>query len=256
MLHDGSPNVGGVRAREAACQNALVIDSVKLATELLAPKGTFVTKGSLCRYEDGDTTLRKVCSAADFIWSDSPREILGSVTSITFEDPACMPIKDHTLTTEEIKALCDDPRAYGNQDSNHLLKKALSPSEKATSTTTPAEIDGKEDEDEKVLNEMVELKNATEQKKKRAKKLLAKRQAKDKARKALGKQIDATEHGYTDQELFSLTSIKGKKDLAAVYNNEYNDENEEIGSSDSKGGNEEAQGDASNDADTDDQRQR
>ena len=39
-------------------------------------------------YEDGDTTLRKVSSAANFIWSDTPLEILGSVTSITFSDPA------------------------------------------------------------------------------------------------------------------------------------------------------------------------
>lgn len=44
VLHDGSPNVGGAWAKEATSQNALVIDSVKLATELLAPKGTFITK--------------------------------------------------------------------------------------------------------------------------------------------------------------------------------------------------------------------
>lgn len=44
VLHDGSPNVGGAWAKEATSQNALVIDSVKLATELLAPKGNFVTK--------------------------------------------------------------------------------------------------------------------------------------------------------------------------------------------------------------------
>lgn len=44
VLHDGSPNVGGAWAKEATGQNALVIDAVKLATELLAPKGTFITK--------------------------------------------------------------------------------------------------------------------------------------------------------------------------------------------------------------------
>lgn len=44
MLHDGSPNVGGAWAQEAMSQNALVIDAVKLATQFLAPKGTFVTK--------------------------------------------------------------------------------------------------------------------------------------------------------------------------------------------------------------------
>lgn len=57
----------------------------------------------LCRYEDGDTTLRKLCSASDFIWSDAPLDILGSVTSITFNDPACLSIKDHALTTEEVQ---------------------------------------------------------------------------------------------------------------------------------------------------------
>lgn len=341
VLHDGSPNVGGAWAREATSQNALVIDSVKLATELLAPKGTFVTKvfrsqdytavlfclrqlfekvevdkpqasrsasaeiyivgfkykapakidpqlldvkylfqggkeppkvvdvlrGTKQKrhrdgYEDGDTTLRKVCSAADFVWSGSPLEILGSVTSITFEDPACLPIKDHILTTEEVISLCDDLRVLGKQDFKHLLKwrmqirKALSPTEKATSATTAVEREGKEDEDDRILNEMEELTNAMEQKKKKAKKLLAKRQSKDKARKALGKQIDATEDGYIDHELFSLTSIKGKKELVAVDNDEYDGENDEIGSSDSEGGPEEAKGDTSSDADTDEEHQR
>lgn len=53
-------------------------------------------------YEDGVSTLRKVSSAADFIWSASPLEVLGSVTSITFNDPADLPIKNHDLTTEEV----------------------------------------------------------------------------------------------------------------------------------------------------------
>lgn len=44
VLHDGSPNVGGAWAQEAMSQNALVIDAVKLATQFLAPKGTFITK--------------------------------------------------------------------------------------------------------------------------------------------------------------------------------------------------------------------
>ena len=44
ILHDGSPNVGGAWAQEATTQSALVIDSVKLCTEFLAPKGSFITK--------------------------------------------------------------------------------------------------------------------------------------------------------------------------------------------------------------------
>lgn len=42
----------------------------------------------------------------------------------------------------------------------------------------------------------------------------------------------------------------------AVDNHEYDGENDEIGSSDSEGGHEEAQGDASSDADTDEEHQR
>ncbi|XP_073313139.1 adoMet-dependent rRNA methyltransferase spb1-like [Primulina huaijiensis] len=339
ILHDGSPNVGGAWAKEATNQNALVIDSVKLATELLAPKGTFVTKvfrsqdytavlyclrqlfekvevdkpqasrstsaeiyiigfkykapakidprlldvkhlfqggkeppkvvdvlrGTKQKrhrdgYEDGDTTLRKLCSASEFIWSVSPLEILGSVTSITFDDPACSPVKEHTLTTEEVKALCDDLRVLGKQDFKHLLKwrmhirKALSPSEKSTSTTP--EHEKKEDEDEKVLNEMEELTNAMDRKKKRAKKLLNKRRSKDKARKALGKQTDAMEDGYIDQELFSLTSIKGKKDLVAVENNKYEDDIDEVRYSDSEESHDEAEGFTSSDVDSEEDRKR
>lgn len=56
----------------------------------------------MCRYEDGDTTLRKLSSASEFIWSENPLEILGSVTSITFSDADSLPLKDHAQTTEEV----------------------------------------------------------------------------------------------------------------------------------------------------------
>ncbi|OIW08719.1 hypothetical protein TanjilG_03395 [Lupinus angustifolius] len=189
-------------------------------------------------YEDGNTTLRKMSSAASFIWSDSPLEILGSVTSITFTDPADLQIEDHTLTTEEVKSLCHDLRVLGKQDFKHLLKwrinirKALSPTQKPDSTTKAvAEDEPKVDDDDRILNEMEELTNAMDRNKKRAKKLILKRRAKDKARKATGMQMDAVEDGYVDHELFSLSAIKGKKDLAAVDTVEYEgDEGEAVDS--------------------------
>eukprot|EP00798_Chlamydomonas_sp_ICE-L_P025161 gene25161-10792_t len=44
VVHDGAPNVGGAWSSEAYSQSALVLDSLRLAVESLAPKGTFVTK--------------------------------------------------------------------------------------------------------------------------------------------------------------------------------------------------------------------
>mmetsp|Transcript_24312 Transcript_24312/g.67595 ORF Transcript_24312/g.67595 Transcript_24312/m.67595 type:complete len:859 (-) Transcript_24312:91-2667(-) len=44
VLHDGAPNVGGAWSSEAATQSLLVLESLKLASEFLVPKGTFVTK--------------------------------------------------------------------------------------------------------------------------------------------------------------------------------------------------------------------
>ncbi|XP_031271027.1 adoMet-dependent rRNA methyltransferase spb1 [Pistacia vera] len=343
VLHDGSPNVGGAWSQEAMSQNALVIDSVKLATQFLAPKGTFVTKvfrsqdyssvvyclkqlfekvevdkpaasrsasaeiyvlglrykapakidprlldvkhlfqGSIepqrkvvdvlrgtkqkrhrDGYEDGESIVRKVSSAADFIWSNNPLEILGSVTSISFEDPSCLAIIDHELTTEEVKALCDDLRVLGKQDFKHLLKwrmhlrKALSLSQKVA-TPTPSNVEI-EDEDERVLNEMEELTNAMERKKKREKKLLAKKMAKDKARKATGMQVDVMQDDYIDHELFSLSSIKGKKDLVAVDSTQYDDgddENADLGDSEDERIKKTTQDYSSSDMDSDEERRR
>lgn len=342
VLHDGSPNVGGAWSSEATAQNALVVDSVKLATQLLAPKGTFITKifrsqdynavyycmkelfekveqdkpaasrsssaetyllgfkykapakidprlldvkhlfksvepqkkvvdvlrGTKQKrhrdgYEDGDTILRKASSAADFIWSEAPLDILGSVTSINFEGEASLPIKEHALTTEEVQTLCDDLRVLGKQDFKHLLKwrvqirKALSPEKANASTSKEVENEeNKEDDEDKILNEMEELTYAMERKKKRTKKLLSKRRAQDKVRKATGMQIDALQDGYTDNELFSLASIKGKKDLVAVDSTEYDGENGDLGDSENEESHEQTQEASSSDIDSDEERRR
>ncbi|KAL0876857.1 hypothetical protein Bca101_026562 [Brassica carinata] len=311
VLHDGSPNVGGAWAQEAMSQNALVIDSLKLATEFLARNGNFITKvfrsrdyesvrvclgklfeevkvfkpmasrsessetyllglrykapakipshlldyRQLFKYEDGESVLRKVASAAEFIWSEKPIEILGSVTCISFDDQASLPLKEHDLTTEEIKILCDDLPVLGKNDFKHILRwrmqirKALTPEKKQGTKEADVvnEEEEEEDEDVKLLNELEELTNTVDRKKKkRAKKLLAKRLA-----KVTDPQIDALEDGYVDHGLFSLSAIKGKKDLMAVDNeqdvndNAYESDKEET-SDDSK----------DSDIDSDEERQR
>ncbi|KAJ0985878.1 hypothetical protein J5N97_004234 [Dioscorea zingiberensis] len=322
VLHDGSPNVGGAWAQEATSQSALVVDSIRLATEFLAPQGTFVTKvfrsqdysaiiycmkqlfekvevtkpvasrstsaeiyviglkykapakidprlldmkhlfqgaidapkvvdvlrGSKQKrnregYEDGSSILRKVGKASDFVWSEIPLEFLGSVTELSFEDPACLSIKNHELTTEEVRSLCADLCVLDKHSFKHLLKwrmrirKELLSSQKAVSKAAEAdnstknnadEDDVKGNEDDRLLGEMEELTFALERKKKREKKLLAKRRAKDKVRKATGMQIDATEDSYNDNSLFSLSSIKGKKELSAIDTAELNHEDGEF----------------------------
>ncbi|KAK1298488.1 hypothetical protein QJS10_CPB14g00021 [Acorus calamus] len=340
VLHDGSPNVGGAWAQEATAQAALVIDAVRLATEFLCPRGTFVTKvfrsqdytaviyclkqlfekvevtkpqasrsasaeiyvvglkykapakidprlldvkhlfsGAVTTapkvvdvlkgtkqkrnregYEDGNTTLRKVGLASDFIWTETPLEFLGSVTSISFDDPPSASVKDHKLTTEEIKALCDDLALLNPHEFRNLLKwrmhirKALSSTEKVTKKTTDTEDETEIDEDENLLNEMEALTSAMERKKKRAKKLLAKRRTKDKSRK--GMQIDATEDSYHDHELFSLSLIKGKKELSAVDSPDFDDDEGLINSENEGGPVAADQEDSPSDVDTDEESRR
>ncbi|TVU20279.1 hypothetical protein EJB05_36482 [Eragrostis curvula] len=175
-------------------------------------------------YEEGNTTLRKVGSASDFIWSEAqaPLEFLGSYNVISFDDPASLPIKSHELTTDEIKALCEDLFLLDKNGFKHLLKwrirlrKALSSSSQVTPKSDDAAKTTKVEDDDELLDKMEELSNVIERKKKSDRKRAAKRRAKDKARKATGMQIDATGDDYGDPDLFSISAIKGGKELQAV----------------------------------------
>ncbi|KAI3848854.1 hypothetical protein MKX03_034240 [Papaver bracteatum] len=207
-----------------------------------------------------------VVLASEFVWSEIPLEVLWTTTSISFKDPACVPLKDHILTTEEVKALCEDLQVLGKQAFKHLmnwrinLRKVLSLTQKATPKPTDADNENKADDDgeddDKMLNEMEELTYAMERKKKRAKKVAARRQTKDKLRKSTGMQIDALEDGYVDEELFSLSSIKGKKDLEAVDSIGVNYEDGNLGDSDNDDYEASTQNDSSSDMDPDEKKRR
>ncbi|CAM6085316.1 unnamed protein product [Calypogeia fissa] len=303
VLHDGSPNVGGAWTSEATSQAALVLDSLKLAVEFLAPGGTFVSKvfrsqdytallyafkqlfekvevtkpvasratsaeiyviglkyrapgkidprlldsrhlfqevveapkvvdvlrGSKQKrhrdgYEDGKTILFKECTASSFVWAEKPLDLLGAITSITFVDESSQSIKDHPLTTKEVKTLCEDLRVLGKQEFKQILKwrlkvrEDLKPSEEKDDVTKPeGKVDApKLDEEETLLTEMGELREAMESKMRKAKKLASKRKAKAKARTTTGMQVDVMEDQYGDEDLFGLAAIKAKKDLARI----------------------------------------
>ncbi|KAI3892517.1 hypothetical protein MKX03_015603 [Papaver bracteatum] len=155
------------------------------------------------------STTRVVALASDFVCSETPLEVLGTAASISFEDPACLSLKDHSLTTKEVKMMCENLLVMGKQEFKHLMKwridvrKAMSPTHKGTPPKfRDAEDENKSDEgDDKMLNEMEELTYAMASKKKRAKELIAKTQAK----------IDASKDGYVDDELFSQQPKRSKK---------------------------------------------
>uniref|UniRef100_A0ACD5T7T5 Uncharacterized protein n=1 Tax=Avena sativa TaxID=4498 RepID=A0ACD5T7T5_AVESA len=126
-------------------------------------------------YEPGITVLRNVGLASDFIWSEAqtPQDFLGSCTEISFDDPASLPIKNHELTTDEVKFLCEDLRVLDKNSCKHILKwrvrirKAL-PSSSSRVITPKA--DGNAKDDDQLLQEMEELVSVIDRKKTGAKK--------------------------------------------------------------------------------------
>uniref|UniRef100_A0ACD5T784 Uncharacterized protein n=2 Tax=Avena sativa TaxID=4498 RepID=A0ACD5T784_AVESA len=228
------------------------------------PRDVLTTKKDKRRregYEEGVTVLVKVGLASDFIWSEvqTPLEFLGSVTEISFDDPASVPIKNHEITTDEIKKLCEDLHVLDKNSFKHLLKwririrKALSSSSqfapKADRTTTETNVI----DDDQLLEEMEELTSVIDRKKRQEKKRQSRRRAKDKARKATGMQIDATEEGYGDPDLFSINAIKGGKELKAVESAEFNVED---GSGDSENEETQTHEDSDEEMDSDEEQQR
>ncbi|KAL5225333.1 hypothetical protein ABZP36_011972 [Zizania latifolia] len=235
---------------------SVVLESKKIRDPLKDTK----QKRNRDGYEEGNTTLRKIGLASDFIWSEAqtPLEFLGSFNAISFDDPTSLPIKNHELTTDEIKALCEDLYVLDKNSFKHILKwririrKAFSSSQvttKSDDTTMEANVK----DDDQLLQEMEELTSVIDRKKKSEKKRQSKRRAKDKARKATGMQIDATGDNYGDPDLFSISAIKGGKELQAVESAELNVE-DDLG--DSENEDIQTRGNSDEEMDSDEEQQR
>lgn len=259
--------VVGLRYKAPAKIDPRLLDVKHLFQQVVdPPKVVDVLRGTKQKrnregYEEGLATIRKIGLASDFVWSDKPLEVLGSVTSISFEDPACSALRDHSVTTDEIKLLCDDLRVLGKQEFKLLLKwrlhirKASSPQVKDDSRMDEVKETVEGDDDERMLSQMEELHSIYEQKKKKTKKILAKRRAKAKARTRTGMQVDVMEDGYNDYDLFSLSSIKAKKDLLVLDSPAQSDDENDIASDDEANGPKSEDSEAS-DADSDEERRR
>ncbi|KAM3299646.1 hypothetical protein ACQJBY_040913 [Aegilops geniculata] len=134
-----------------------------MPTDVLDPKSA--KKRTRGGYAPGVTVLEKVGLASDFIWSEvqKPRDFLGSFTKISFDDPVSLLIKNHELTTDEVKYLCEDLQVLDKNSFKHILKwrtrirKALPSSSQITPQADGTATDSKVKDDVQLLQEMEEM---------------------------------------------------------------------------------------------------
>ncbi|KAL0044666.1 hypothetical protein WJX82_004707 [Trebouxia sp. C0006] len=330
VIHDGAPNVGGAWASEAYSQSWLVLESLKLACEFLAPRGTFVTKifrsqdynallyafnqlfakveatkpaasrntsaeifvvclgykapskidprlldakfifqdvteapknmgpDALIKqkikqkrfregYEEGLSTMHQPTSAAAFILSATPVEMLGQFSQIVLSGGAAESfpgaelapdfahfVEKHPATVEEVKALCGDLQVLGRSEFKQLLKwrvdvkktwavhlaeqqqKQQEGSDAEEEQKADKSVDPAEAAEDAIMAEMAEVKAGMERRHKREKrkKLEQKKKARVRAAQAvLGEGIN-TDAGNDQEALFSLAALRGKGSLA------------------------------------------
>eukprot|EP00850_Spirogloea_muscicola_P022017 SM000273S10227 [mRNA] locus=s273:79062:83446:+ [translate_table: standard] len=185
-------------------------------------------------YEEGVSLVHTTATVTEFVASDKPVELLGTLSSLTFNGSHCKDIRELAATDKEIVALCDDLRVLAKQEFKQLLKwriqvRKLLPQVCTTAAdgeVQPAEeTEGKEGtaeeaeeaQENELLATMEEMRDILDAKKRRTRKMLAKRKEKARSRTSTGMQMDAViDQGFADEDLFSLQAIKSNKALEKV----------------------------------------
>ncbi|KAI3880724.1 hypothetical protein MKW92_047799 [Papaver armeniacum] len=125
------------------------------APEKINPR-LLVTR-NLFSIKDEEEEEEAVVLASDFVWSETPLEVLEKACSLSFVDDACLSLKDHSLTTKRIKRICKNLRVLNKRRFMHLMKwrlhvrEALSHAQKAKAADAK---DGNKGNDDEIPDEM------------------------------------------------------------------------------------------------------
>ncbi|XP_046841246.1 LOW QUALITY PROTEIN: pre-rRNA 2'-O-ribose RNA methyltransferase FTSJ3-like [Xenia sp. Carnegie-2017] len=178
-------------------------------TSLLSNKKQARAQG----YEEGNLSLFKTLSVTEFVKSNKPLDILTNVNQIIFNDQRYL---KHDLTTNEIIQCCKDIKVLGKGEVRQLLTWQA----KLRDLENDVNV-RKEEEKEEMLQEVsVEdlIKDLKDEetasvKRKRRKQFAMKKQSRERMQVGGG----TSSEGNDEVELFSLNSIKSKKNLEKIH---------------------------------------
>ncbi|KFM80262.1 putative rRNA methyltransferase 3, partial [Stegodyphus mimosarum] len=170
---------------------------------------------------DDETPVYCKLKASEFIFSENHLEKLSKAHEIVFDDDD---IKDHKLTTEEIKQCCKDIKVLGRGDLRSLLnwrkqmRQAIKGAEKKeTSDDAKDNLQEEEQEIDKAVKAAEELELSMLQEAKKKKKKILKERRKLHERLNLKMIIKDDEPIIQeDRELFRLSQIKNKVELNKI----------------------------------------
>lgn len=169
---------------------------------------------------DEDEALYSKLKASEFIFAENHLEKLSKCTEIIFDDED---IRDHKLTTEEIKECCKDVKVLGKGDLRSLmnwrkqLRLAVQDLESEDKKKQEVEVIDEEQEIDDAVKVAEDLELAKLQDAKRKKKKMLKERKKLHERLNLKMVIKDDEPIVEeDRELFSLSQIRNPKELNKV----------------------------------------